>query len=55
MGLPNPNSHPVVTAVTNPAAAVAGDQVFVTVTGSDNQIWLNQGTPPNFVGWKPPG
>ena len=50
LGPPNPN----VTATTNPAAA-AGDHIFVTVTGSDSQIWVNQGTPPNFSGWRPPG
>ncbi|MBV8613751.1 MAG: hypothetical protein JOY66_08250 [Acetobacteraceae bacterium] len=55
LGPPNPNSNPVVTAVTNPAAAAAGNRLFVTVTGSDNQIWLNQGTPPNFTGWRAPG
>lgn len=55
LGPPNPNSNPMVTAVTNPAAAAAGDRLFVTVTGSDNQIWLNQGTPPNFTGWRAPG
>ena len=54
-GPPNPNSNPVVTAVTSPAAAAAGDHIFVTVTGSDGQIWLNQGTLPRFDGWRPPG
>jgi hypothetical protein len=55
LGPPNLNARPMVTAVTNPAVAAAGDHLFVTVTGSDNQIWLNQGTPPNFAGWRAPG
>ena len=55
LGPPNPNSNPMVTATTSPAAAAAGDHIFVTVTDSDSQIWVNQGTPPHFTGWRPPG
>jgi hypothetical protein len=40
-----------VTATTAPAGAV-GNYIFVTVTGSDHNIYLNQGTPPNWVGWR---
>lgn len=43
---------PDVTATTAPAAAAVGNYIFVTVTGSDKHIYLNQGTPPNWVGWK---
>ncbi len=41
-----------VTAATAPAAAAVGNYIFLTVTGTDSHIYLNQGTPPNWVGWR---
>ncbi len=41
-----------VVATSAPAATAIGTYVFLTVTGSDNQVHLNQGSPPNWVGWR---
>lgn len=40
------------TATTAPAAAAVGTYIYVTVTGSDHVIYLNQGFHPTWVGWK---
>lgn len=46
--------HPAqgVPAISSPAASAVGNYIFLTVTGSDSRIYLNQGTPPNWVGWR---